>query len=70
MNPSWKNYNKTADQIYLDTTFYYCTVSLKYEHTISIEGKTNSLQYKELKYFSREPPEISGTKWTSPGWFF
>lgn len=60
MNPSWKNYNKTADQIYLDTTFYYCTVSLKYEHTISIKGKTydatNSLQYKDLKYLICSSP--------------
>lgn len=22
--PSFKYYNKTADQFYLDTTFYYC----------------------------------------------
>lgn len=59
-SPSFENYNKNTNQFYLIQHFI--IVSLKYEHTISIKGKTNSLQYKELKYFSREPPEISGTK--------
>lgn len=55
--------------------FFIIIVSLKYEHTIAIKGKTWQNKFftlhgvKILKLFlSREPPEISGTS-ASPGSF-
>lgn len=57
-SPSFENYNKNTNQFYLIQHFI--IVSLKYEHTISIKGKTydatNSLQYKDLKYLICSSP--------------